>query len=211
MPRLMTILDRCSERCDKQIDKPQHITDRNLHITPSQFMPTKMFINDADTPGFQERQADFVMLIHFAKCKRGDQCPIPSCRGTSASTKRMLIDAFQTSVLGEHYAKCRAQATNIITQGACNCGILRFGLQELQERFFPHRQLSLEMLAACALPYSPSLIFHPMGETTIALRSAAIKVQRQWRTFLYAREKRPQNIRDLKEIMTTLAMMGLFD
>ena len=98
MPRWMTIVDRCSERCDKQIDKPQHITDRHLHITPSQFMPPKMFINDADTPGFQDRQADFVMLIHFAKCKRGDQSPIPSCGGTSVSTKRMLIDAFQTSL-----------------------------------------------------------------------------------------------------------------
>ena len=113
----------CSERCDKQIDKPQHITDRHLHITPSQFMPPKMFINDADTPGFQDRQADFVMLIHFAKCKRGDQCPIPSCRGTSVSTKRMLIDAFQTSVLGKHYAKCRAHATDIITRGACNLSL----------------------------------------------------------------------------------------
>ena len=171
-----------------------------------------MFINDANTPGFQERQADFVLRIHFAKCKRGDQCPIPSCRGTSVSTKRMLIVAFQTSVLGEHYTKCRAQATNTITRGACNCGILRFGQKELQERFFPYRQLSLELLAACALPYSPSLIFHPMGEAAIALRSAAIKVQRQWRAFLHARENRPQNIHnDLNEIMTTLAMMGLFD
>ena len=171
-----------------------------------------MFINDANTPGFQERQADFVLRIHFAKCKRGDQCPIPSCRGTSVSTKRMLIVAFQTSVLGEHYTKCRAQATNTITRGACNCGILRFGQKELQERFFPYRQLSLELLAACALPYSPSLIFHPMGEAAIALRSAAIKVQRQWRVFLHARENRPQNIRDdLKEVMTTLVMMGLFD
>ena len=36
------------------------ITDRHLRIIPSQFVPAKMFINDADTPGFQERQADFV-------------------------------------------------------------------------------------------------------------------------------------------------------
>ena len=126
-------------------------------------MPPKMFINDADTPGFQDRQADFVMLIHFAKCKRGDQCPIPSCRGTSVSTKRMLIDAFQTSALGTHYAKCRAQATNIITRGACNCGILRFGLQGLHERFFSSETAFIGIGGSMCTSVQPEPYLSPNG------------------------------------------------
>ena len=147
-----------------------------------------MFANDDDRQRYQKEKAVLALIIHRAKCNRGEECPILSC---CQSRNSETINAFLTSDKGKqfmkHYMKCRAQATNVITRGACHCGIIRFYLQNLQAQFLPPRQLSLEFLAACAVPYSPSLIIHPLGETAIALRAAAIKVQRRWRAFLNTR------------------------
>ena len=176
---------------------------------PSFDIPIKFesICNDGERRKYAERIAHIVATIHFAKCNRGDECPM-GCREFPVSEKRKLIDTFLTSKKGLHYADCHVRATDIFLRGACNCGTVRFALQRLQERYFPHRKLSLELLAACAVPYIPRLIFHPMGETTIALRSAAIKVQRQWRAFWLERGKRNRLDRDMDE---DLLPFGGFD
>jgi hypothetical protein len=154
----------------------------------------------------REMAATGVAIRHVMKCRRGDKCPYMTCRELEDAMKERVIQVFTSSPLGMHYVKCREGLGGQIldrfgdpysefTVSNCRyCNHIRGGMKALKEKYFTESPMSLQLLAACAVPkdqiMDPHPHPHPHREELLRMKYSAARIQRRWRKFLYSRGPR---------------------
>jgi hypothetical protein len=113
---------------------------------------------------------------HMMKCRRRDKCPIMSCRRLQDETKDQLIQKWTPSPIGKHYAKCRE---GLDGQASCvhDCSKIRANMKWLKEKYFNESPMSLQLLAACAVPRDKMMDPHPHREELLRLNYSAERIQ----------------------------------
>ncbi len=133
---------------------------------------------------------------HVMKCKRGEQCPVMNCwtlQGEDAMKER-VIQAFTSSHLGKHYAKCRKGLGGYMghkrnkMRSNCLCKEIRANMKGFKAEYFNESPMSLQLLAACAVPKDQMMDPHPYYlEELLRLNYSAKRIQRRWRKFVHSR------------------------
>ena len=131
---------------------------------------------------------------HVMKCRKGDKCPVMHCwalQGEDAMKER-VIQAFTSDPLGKHYAKCRKGLVGYSGRRSqmrsnCPCYDIRDRMKRFKAEYFDESPMSLQLLAACAVPKDQMMDPHPYLEELLCLKYSATRIQRRWRKFLYSR------------------------
>mmetsp|Transcript_11321 Transcript_11321/g.16232 ORF Transcript_11321/g.16232 Transcript_11321/m.16232 type:complete len:155 (-) Transcript_11321:374-838(-) len=109
----------------------------------------------ATTP-IEKRITVFCGARHFMKCRRGEKCPFPACRELQDFEKDRHIQAYESpSSAMMHYTKCREvsdRSSNGHVRVKCLCKFIRAGMKELKKEYFHESPMTLQLLAACAVP-----------------------------------------------------------
>lgn len=128
------------------------------------------------------------------KCRRGEKCPFPACRELQDFEKDRLIQAYESpSSAMMHYTKCREvsdRSSNGHVRVKCLCKFIRAGMKELKKEYFHESPMTLQLLAACAVPKGQILDPHPHREELLRLKNSAVRIQRRWRKHLLSRGPR---------------------
>lgn len=132
----------------------------------------------------------FCVARHILKCRRGEKCPVPVCKDAQDFEKDRMIQAYVSSSAIIHYTKCREvsdRSSNGHVRVNCLCKFIRAGMKKLKEKYFHESPMTLQLLAACAVPKGQILDPHPHREELLRLKNSAVRIQRRWRKHLLLR------------------------
>ena len=114
----------------------------------------------------EKRLGNTFVIRHVMKCKRGHNCPIIICREIQDedARKERVIQAFTSSPFYLHYFKCREGLRGPSGPMYNNCPLceaIRADMKWLKEKYFNESPMSLQLLAACAVPKDQIMNLHP--------------------------------------------------
>ena len=107
--------------------------------------------------------------------------------------KEQVIQNYTASKFCNHYAKCREGLRGPSGPMYNNCPLCedtRADMKWLKEKYFNESPMSLQLLAACAVPEDQIMDPHLHREELLRLKYSAARIQRRWRKFLRSRGPR---------------------